>query len=97
MVSRMSPRYLSAALVVGFALSFTPTAPVLAADYPSLQAPRGSVAPARVRVAKRVRQVAVDDGYGCGHCALPVAAPYYWAVRYARYRAHHCDCRHHYH
>jgi hypothetical protein len=27
-------------------------------------------------------------GLGCTYCASPVAAPYYWAVRYARYRAY---------
>jgi hypothetical protein len=110
LATRMSLRYLTAALVAGLALTLGPTAPAQA-DEPGVRAPRYRVPPPRVRTPVRtrtvVRYVPVPVYYttacggcaqpvvwqapryyaaGCGSCAQPVAAPYYWAVRYARYR-----------
>jgi hypothetical protein len=132
LATRMSLRYLTAALVAGLALSLAPTAPVRADEDPGVRAPRvrtyaprvRTYAP-RVRTVVRTRVVYVPQpvytgcgscasapapvvyrpayyapryyapqyyagyyGTGCGGCAQPVAAPYYWAVRYARYRAY---------
>jgi hypothetical protein len=87
MASRMSLRCLTAALVAGLALSLTPTAPVLAADGPGVQAQR-------VRSPYRVRTVVQPayDPYTCGGCAATVAVPYDYAPRYhaPRYHAYGC-------
>ncbi len=119
MAIRMSLHYLAAALVAGLALSFVPSAPVFADEYPGVRAPRVRMPPPRVRTVvrtvERVRYVPVQYSCGgcaqpvvwqapryyapryyaagCGGCAQPVAAPYYWAVRYARY---HYGYRYHY-
>lgn len=136
--TRLSLRYLVAALVAGLALSLAPTAPAVA-DEPGVRQPRYRIVPPRVRVpvrhVHRVRTVVrtryvpvpvyttcggcapsvvyraayttcggcassyyapqyyVPRYYypryyaaGCGGCLEPVALPYYWAVRTARYR-----------
>jgi hypothetical protein len=83
LATRLSPRCLAAALVAGLAFTVVPTAPAAAADYPAVRQPRAGVAPVRVRAPVRaaVRYVPV-------YCAEP-GLPYYWAVRYARYRHAH--------
>lgn len=121
MSTRMSLRYLTAALVAALAFSLVPTAPVHA-DEPGYRAPRvrtyvprvRNYAPVRTVVRTRVVYVPQPVYYtgcgscasaayyaptyyapryyagyygGCGTCAQSIAAPYYWAVRYARYRA----------
>jgi hypothetical protein len=131
LATRMSLRYLTAALVGGLALSLAPTAPVHA-DEPGYHQPRARTYVPRVRYAPRVRTVVrtrtvyvpqpvyyggcapapqpvvyrpvyrpvvyqpvvYRPAYyapryyaaGCGGCVQSVAAPYYWAARYARYR-----------
>ena len=111
LATRVSLRYLTAALVAGLALSFTQTAPALADEDPGVRAPRVRTRTV-VRTVERVRNVPVYYTYTCGGCAQPVvwqapryyapryyaagcggcaqlaAAPYYWAVRYARYHGY---------
>jgi len=84
LATRMSLRYLAAALVAGLALSFAPTAPALADEYPGVRAPRVRMPPPRVRVrtAERVRSVPVYDTHTCGGCAVVWQAPRYYAPRY---------------
>jgi len=102
MATSLSSRHLMAALVAGFALSFAPTAPVHADEGPSVRAPRARTAVRVRDVAVGYpfgcggcspRAAAYEPVYyaprfydGCGRCALPVALPYYWAIRWARYR-----------
>ena len=78
LATRMSLRYLAAALVAGLALSLAPTASVRADEDPSLRTPRvrthaprvRTYAP-RVRTVVRTRVVVVPQPvyYGCGGCA----------------------------
>lgn len=91
LATRMSLRYLAAALVAGLALSLTPTAPAVADEDPVVRQPRVRAAPARVRAApvrtvvrtvERVRYVPVYYTTGCGGCAAAVAAPVYYVPRY---------------
>ena len=89
MATRLSLRYLTAALVAGLALSVTPTAPVLADEDPGVRTPRYRVsaprvrAPVRhVRTVERVRYVPVYYTHTCGGCAPTLAAPLYYAPRY---------------
>jgi hypothetical protein len=87
-------RYLTAALVAGLALSFTPTAPAFADEDPGVRAPRVRAPAPRVRnvvrtrtvvrTVNRVRYVPVYYTSTCGGCAQPVVwqAPRYYAPRY---------------
>ena len=122
MATRLSLRYLAAALVAGLALSLAPTPPARADEDPGVRAPRVRMPPPRVRTVVRPRTVVrtvervryVPVYYtstwggcaqpvawqapryyapryyaaGCGGCGQSVAAPYYWAVRYARYHGY---------
>lgn len=92
LATRMSLRYLAAALVAGLALSLAPTAPAVADEDPVVRQPRVRVAPPRVyrpapvrtvvHTVERVRYVPVYYTTGCGGCAPAVAAPVYYAPRY---------------
>ncbi len=96
MATRLSLRYLAAALVAGLALSIAPTPPALA-DEPGVRAPRVRVAPPRVRTVvrtrtvERVRYVPVYYTQTCGGCAA-VAAPVYYAPRYYAPRYYAAGC-----
>jgi hypothetical protein len=86
LATRMSLRYLAAALVAGLALSLAPTAPAVADEDPVVRQPRARVAaprpaPQRVRTVvqsrtvERVRYVPVYYTTGCGGCAAVAPAP----------------------
>jgi ribosomal protein S27E len=90
LATRMSLRYLAAALVAGFALSLAPTAPAVADEDPVVRQPRVRVAAPRpaprvrtvvqTRTVERVRYVPVYYTTGCGGCApaQPVYRPAYY-------------------
>jgi hypothetical protein len=86
LATRMSLRYLAAALVAGIALSLAPTAPAVADEDPVVRQPRVRVAaprpaPQRVRTVvqtrtvERVRYVPVYYTTTCGGCAAVAPAP----------------------
>ena len=90
LATRMSLRYLAAALVAGLAFTLTPTAPAVADEGPVVRQPRVRVAPPRVyqprvvhhvRTVERVRYVPVYVTSGCGGCGYapqPVYRPAYY-------------------
>jgi hypothetical protein len=91
LATRMSLRYLAAALVAGLALSLAPTAPAVADEGPVVRQPRVRVAPPRVyrpapvrtvvRTVERVRYVPIYYTSGCGGCA-PAPQPVVYQAAY---------------
>ncbi len=91
LATRMSLRYLAAALVAGLALSLAPTAPAVADEDPVVRQPRVRVAPPRVRApvrhvqhvrtVVRTRYVPVYYTTGCGGCA-PAPQPVVYQAAY---------------
>ena len=105
LATRMSLRFLTAALVAGLAFTLMPTAPAVADEDPVVRQPRVRVAPPRVRTAAprvrtvvqtrtvdRVRYVPVYYTTTCGGCAPVVAAPTYYAPRYYGPRYYAAGC-----